>query len=76
MITNNVFKMFGIPVTHATAWAIELQESLDASVVRADGIDAHLGRGVVAPGIDQIASSAGRLARALGSADSTQNLRS
>lgn len=41
MITNNVFEMFGTSVSHATAGAVELQDSMDASVQKADDIDSN-----------------------------------
>src|SRR3954454_20798763 len=76
MIENGVFEMFGTQVSTATADAVALQESLDSSIETADAIDAHLGRGVVHPQIDQLTSSASQLSRALGSASSLDQVMS
>ena len=75
MINDNVFELFGVPVMRATDDVVALQQSLDESVAKANDIDANLGRGVVAPGIDQVTSSASEVARALGTANSTEALR-
>jgi hypothetical protein len=74
MIENDAVEMFGTPVLRLTPDGSALEASLNNCAEKAADIHAHLGRGVVDPGIDQITSSVSELAQALGAARSAQDM--
>src|SRR5262249_420035 len=67
-------ELFGATIGGASVDASAFQSSATACTDAATGIDANTGRGEVDPGIEQIASSAGELARALGSSAPTEQV--